>query len=164
MKVFKFGGASIKDADAVRNMCSIVEHYSNEKLIIVVSAMGKTTNALEAIIELRKQNKDYKKAINELKEFHLSIINSLFNENGKEIAAEVSDILNSVADYLDQVESFEGRINESYDWVVSNGEIISSRIIHSFLEKSMPIKWINAREAVKTDASFREAKVVCRRI
>ena len=159
MKVFKFGGASIKDADAVRNMCNIVEHYSKDKLLIVVSAMGKTTNALENIIQLKKDDGDFRKAVQDLNNFHQDIIKELFGNNEVSISTEVSSIFDTLNDYLDAQESFEGHINESYDWVVSNGEIVSSKIIHAYLNDRLSIDWLNARKVIKTDNSFREAKI-----
>jgi len=159
MKVFKFGGASIKDADAVRNMCNIVEHYSNDKLLIVVSAMGKSTNALEKILELCRNKENFEGAIDSLNTFHQDIIKDLFGNKNQDISTEVSAIFKELSNYLNAIDSLEGRINESYDWVVSTGEIVSSKIIQQYLEERFPIVWLNARSVLKTDNSFREAKV-----
>ncbi len=159
MKVFKFGGASVKDADAVRNVASIVDRYT-DKLGIVVSAMGKTTNALEQIVMRlwERDEKGFNELIEERRTFHLSIMEDLFNENNPEIFA----VINHEFDAL--IEKYEERIPENfdfeYDQIVSLGEVISTKIVVAYLaEQGKRVQWSDARELIRTDRKYREAEV-----
>lgn len=159
MKVFKFGGASVKDADAVRNVASIVDRYT-DKLGIVVSAMGKTTNALEQIVMRlwERDEKGFNELIEERRTFHLSIMEDLFNENNPEIFA----VINHEFDAL--IEKYEERIPENfdfeYDQIVSLGEVISTKIVVAYLaEQGKGVQWSDARELIRTDRKYREAEV-----
>ena len=161
MKVFKFGGASVNSADAVRNMAQIVKnHLESESLVVVVSAMGKTTNLLEKLVpgngvpascrqELRQQLEDY----------HRTIASALMPDN-KEIQDKISDLLTSL-DHLcatlpDDVEHY----NYNYDQVVSHGELLSTTIIADYLN-ILGIKtiWADARQLIKTNDHYREGRV-----
>ena len=161
MKVFKFGGASVNSADAVRNMAQIVQkHLEPEPLVVVVSAMGKTTNLLEKLVlgngapascrqELRQQLEDY----------HRTIASALMPDN-KEIQDKISDLLTSL-DHLcatlpDDVEHY----NYNYDQVVSHGELLSTTIIADYLN-ILGIKtiWADARQLIKTNDHYREGRV-----
>ena len=159
MKVFKFGGASVKDADAVRNMASIVNRY-DDKLGVVVSAMGKTTNAMECIVqELWKRNEDaFRKLVEERRVFHLSILDELFTDQSNSIYNEI----NSEFDAL--LEKFYHRVPENfafeYDQIVSLGEVISTKIIVAYLQEiGSKAKWCDARELIRTNNAYREAEV-----
>jgi aspartate kinase len=85
LKIFKFGGASVKNADAVRNVASILKRYENEKLIVVISAMGKTTNSLELIHQARFHKQNYKSELQKLKTYHFEIANELFGESSEHL-------------------------------------------------------------------------------
>lgn len=159
MKVFKFGGASVKDADAVRNVASIVDRYS-DKLGVVVSAMGKTTNAMENIVESlwNRNEEEFDRLVEERRSFHLNILADLFN-NGSEV---IFDEVNKEFDQLK--EKYSERVPENfsyeYDQIVSLGEVISTRIIVAYLNKNGgSAKWTDARELIRTDRKYREADV-----
>ena len=153
MKVFKFGGASIKNADAVKNMTKIVQSYSNENLLVVVSAMGKTTNALEDI--LAKHIESGSVDLNPLKNYHLEICNELF-ENNHGIFKMVADLF----DLLDSTLKLNYSYDKLYDQVISFGEILSSTIICEYLnEIGSSIKLIDSRQYIRTDDNYRNGHV-----
>ncbi|UII32984.1 aspartate kinase [Fulvivirga ulvae] len=155
MKVFKFGGASVKNADAIRNMCDIISSYSNEKLVVVISAMGKTTNALEAVIAAKLNNRNFEEEIELIYHYHHNICSELFDTNDL-IFTEISEIFNDLRHEL--VQNYE--YNQLYDQIVSKGEIISTRIIAAYLnKKDCNAEWLDAREYVRTDNSFREGRI-----
>lgn len=155
MKVFKFGGASVKDAPAVRNMTAIVKSFSSEHLLVVVSAMGKTTNALERIIQLYKMKSDYGAEVNALKMFHQAIVNDLFSNAGP-VQEALDEITEEIFMHLEQ----PGDEDRQYDQIVSLGEVLSSVIVHRyFLQEGLACHWADARNLVRTDTTFREGKV-----
>ena len=158
MKVFKFGGASIKSAHAVENMGNIISRYIDEKIVVVVSAMGKTTNALEVLVEKKTRKDDYIHNLENIYQYHLGIIHELFPDHNHPVYSFLKDTLEHVKKILDSDQ--HGNYNLLYDQVVSNGEIISSTIISHYLrEKNVPVHWLDAREYIKTDSTFREGKV-----
>jgi aspartate kinase len=159
MRVFKFGGASVKDANSVRNVASILERFKNEKLIVIISAMGKTTNALEEILETYwKGNANCNQLIDQLEQFHEEILGDLFASNGIEIKSDLASIFKTLATKTASKPS--DNYNFEYDQIVSLGEVISTRIVHAFLNKSgIESKWLDAREVVSTNDKWREAKI-----
>lgn len=160
MKVFKFGGASVKDADAVRNVASILSLYTGEKLGIVISAMGKTTNAMESIVDsLWKRDKEgFEIKVEERRSFHSDIIDELFNGNGKEINLEVNQIFDQLLTGYDQ--SLPDNYDYEYDQIVSLGEVVSTKIIAAYLKlEGLKAEWTDARKLVRTDNKYREASV-----
>lgn len=155
MKVFKFGGASIKSADAIRNMCEIIGKYSDEKLLVVVSAMGKTTNALENILAAKKSKGSAEEEIQDLLKYHTDICNELFNKSHS-IFSIVGTIFDDLTNELHQSYHY----NQLYDQVVSKGEILSSNIITAWLQEcGTQAQWIDAREYIRTDNNFRGGRV-----
>ena len=98
MKVFKFGGASVKDAESVKNVAKVLETQGFEKCLLVVSAMGKTTNALEKVMEYYFKKEDFQNEIEKIKQSHLEITKGLFEEN--------HSIFNEVALFFDDLEAF----------------------------------------------------------
>lgn len=160
MKVFKFGGASVKDASAVRNVSHILSLFPNEQLIVVVSAMGKSTNALEKVVDaLWEQDAiKYNGLIDELHHFHLDIISELFSEPHFKIKHElellVENLKNRFAQPLSDNYHFE------YDQIVSLGEVISTMIIAAFLtEEGHSAGWVDCRKLIRTNHAFREGEV-----
>ncbi|MDN5203366.1 aspartate kinase [Fulvivirgaceae bacterium BMA10] len=159
MQVFKFGGASIKNASAVRNMAELVRKHSNDRLLVVVSAMGKTTNSLEEVYSLSLKNRDFDQNILDLKHYHLSIL------DGLPLSAN-DDILNEVENIFDQIRkdlSHGSNIIDSrelYDKIVSKGEMLSSKIVHAYLrDTGLDCHWIDASNFISTDKTFKEAKI-----
>lgn len=157
MKVFKFGGASVRNADAVRNVAKILELYSGEKLMVVISAMGKMTNLLEEIHTARFHKMDYSTPLNKLIEFHQTISDDLFEKNqpAREILTQRISELKSVLK-----STCSDQYDLEYDKVVSYGEIISTAIVCEYLQSiGVLAKWVDAREMIKTDNSHRNARV-----
>ena len=160
MRVFKFGGASVKNASAVENVGKILNQFANEELIVVVSAMGKTTNALEAIMEAyAKGEKDKcQELIQTLYVFHETIINALFGERNTEILAEVSALIDTLKKRCDN--TFDGNYHYQYDQIISFGEVLSTKIISAYLNQNgFKCAWLDARELVRTDDRWREGRV-----
>ncbi|RAV99106.1 aspartate kinase [Pseudochryseolinea flava] len=154
MKVFKFGGASLKNAKGVRNVTAIIQSYK-APLLVVVSAMGKTTNALEQIIQLSFYNKDATAEVNALLRYHHDILKELFPSD-HEAFSSVEKIFVELGHALQKDTDFD----EYYDEMVAKGELISSVIVHHFLQaQNIPSHWLDARTCIATDDSFREGKV-----
>jgi aspartate kinase len=155
MKVFKFGGASIKNGKAIKNMAAIVKQFTSEPLLIVVSAMGKTTNALEQLVDKAQKNLDYKSSLDEVKSYHIEIIQQLEIVDSSFIE-EVETRFNVIEKASTQV----GDYDQVYDQVVSQGEILSSMIVSAFLGKNgLPCEWLDARNYIHTNETYREGKV-----
>jgi len=155
MKVFKFGGASVKDPNAIRNMASIIKANGNANLLIVISAMGKTTNALERIIALQRQGNQIEKELSDLRNYHFNILQELFQKNHS-IFSLIEDQFEKVRQEAKKTDGYD----QVYDQVVSLGEVISTLIISNYLEdEGLPVQWIDARKMIRTDSNFREGKV-----
>ena len=157
MKIFKFGGASVKDAESVKNVAKVLNSQGFEKCLLVVSAMGKTTNALEKVVEYYFKKEDYQNEVEKIKQSHLEITKGLFAENHK--------IFGEVALFFDDLEAFLRRnkspnYNFVYDQVVSCGEMISSKILSEYLNDiNFSNAWLDARDYIKTDDTYREGVV-----
>lgn len=159
MKVFKFGGASVKDAAAIINLAKIMEHFKDEPIVIVVSAMGKTTNALEEIFAAAYKQLPYATLLQNLLTYHNSIINGLFlQEEIKNLLSQIEDLYNSITIELKKPE--ERNYNMAYDQIISKGEIASSLIVNAYLNKfGKKSNWIDARKFIRTDSTFREGEI-----
>jgi len=133
IKVFKFGGASVKDADAIRNVANILKEYKKGRLLIVISAMGKTTNALEKVVHAFFDEKENAKEIlKEIQEKHIEVSRELFGENS-DFEKEVSKIIAPVNRLLEK--GSQKGYDFVYDQIVSLGELLSTKIISTFLSK-----------------------------
>lgn len=157
MKVFKFGGASVKDAKSVKNVALVLESQGFEHCILIVSAMGKTTNALEKVVALYFQKGNYKQEIDIIKQNHIDIAKGIF--------CDQHFVFQEIALFFDDLEAFLRR-NKSpnysfvYDQVVSSGELISSKILSEYLnEKGFTNQWLDVRDFIKTDDTYQEAEV-----
>jgi len=158
MRVFKFGGASVNDAAGIKNLVDIVVKFLDQPLIVVVSAMGKTTNKLEQMCIYSFKNKKVDvSGLTELKNEHLAIIDELFLEGGlisNRIEEEFANLEISFLKYADQPFDFY------YDQTVSYGEVISTLIVAAYLnDKGIPTEWISAPEIIKTGPVNREGTV-----
>tara|TARA_B100001250_G_scaffold63947_1_gene50398 strand:+ start:2476 stop:3729 length:1254 start_codon:yes stop_codon:yes gene_type:complete len=156
--VFKFGGASIRDVENIINVGDILNLYANNKLIIVFSAMGKVTNMLENIVEAYFQkNTDPNIELQKVKDFHVNILNDLFDKQHS-VFNDVNNLFVEIEWVLEE-ESHQSYAY-TYDQIVSVGELLSTKIMSAYLQKIGFINiWIDARDLIKTNNSYRRAKV-----
>jgi len=159
MKIFKFGGASVKDANGVRNILQVLKHEGFENTLIVVSAMGKMTNAFEKIINSYcKKASDLQQNVEFVRTFHLEIAENLFEDKNHAIFTEVELLFGQLSGFL--IENTSADYNFIYDQIVGYGEILSTKIIATYLnEHNIKNNWIDVREYIKTDANYRDAHV-----
>ena len=159
MRIFKFGGASVKDADGIHNMYRVLEQTGHENTLIVVSAMGKTTNALEKLIEVYfEDSQKTELQLNEVIDYHLGIMNEIFDHPKHEVYGEVKGRFDYLRTFLKNNKS--PHYSFVYDQVVSTGELVSTTIITHYLNsKGISTDWLDARECIQTDASYRDANV-----
>lgn len=161
MKVFKFGGASVKDAKAVKNVAEILKLFPKENILVVVSAMGKITNALERLTDAifyPAKNEDASKILAEIKKYHFDIIEELFPSKQHPIYNEISNTFVEL-DWAVEDTPTEN-YNYEYDKIVSMGEIVSTKIVNAYLvEAGMNSKWKDVRDFIQTDNTYREGKV-----
>lgn len=159
MKIFKFGGASVKDAQGIKNVQSVLEKVGHEDTLLVISAMGKTTNALEIVIKnYFDKSPELHSSLQDVKKYHNQILMDLFDD-------EDHDVFYTVNSHFADLEYFI-RSNKSpnynfvYDQVVSYGEIISTTIVsHYFNHTGLKNNWIDVRNFIKTDNNYRDAIV-----
>ena len=159
MKVFKFGGASVKDAAGVKNILRVLRHIGFKDTLIVVSAMGKTTNALERVVHSFFENKEqFPQDLQKVREDHHLIIEELFESESAVISQKVNALFDGVLTFLDTTNVEEYSL--VYDQVVSVGELVSTTIISHYMNnEGMENHWLDARECIKTDAYFRDANL-----
>ena len=159
MQVFKFGGASVVNAEAVKNLVAIIQQAEKENLLIVVSAMGKITNKLELLSNayiFGQENAH--ELLEEIKAYHFNILNDLFSNH-------VHPVFNDIANTFVEIEwLLEEEASDApdyiYDQIVSIGEVLSTKIVAAYLnECSLPAIWADARNFIKTDNTYREGKV-----
>lgn len=159
MRVFKFGGASIKNAEAVKNVLQLLQHTGYEDTFIVVSAMGKTTNALEQVVaEYFEAPQQLPACISSITAFHFDIVDALFASNKKAVKETLLDLIEDLKTFLQRNKS----PNRSfvYDQVVSYGELLSSTIMHQYLlQCGMAVSWLDARRCIKTDNYYRGVRL-----
>jgi len=155
MKVFKFGGASLKTPERIRHVASIVRSHASAELLVVVSAMGKTTDLLETLVDAQRTPQRQADALQSLTSYHYDIIDALFKDTSL-VRAAVDALLTEIKDTL--ASNAEGDL--LYDQVVSKGELISSAIVHHyFISEDIKSHWLDARTCIHTDSTFREGKV-----
>ena len=163
MRVFKFGGASVKDAGSVRNIPEILEKYRDEQLVIIISAMAKTTNALELLAKAAfEKSPDVDEQYHQLYEYHLGIARALFPDGSHEVFTHINEIFNGLKSWLIKAAVGDSEISFDlfYDQVVPAGELLSTRIVSAFLnDAGFPNKWMDARELIITDSIYRAAHV-----
>ena len=159
MKVFKFGGASIKDPKAVRNLGNIILQYQNEPLLVVVSAMGKNTNMLEEVLRLKIAQEEHQDEFRNFIDYHYHISTELFKQEDHPVFLQLEKLEDQLKSIL-ALDFSIGSYNQHYDQVVSFGELFSSYIVFHYLnEIGMPCQWVDARDYIQTDQRYREGKV-----
>ena len=159
MKIYKFGGASVKDSDGVKNLVKILNYLGQQQTLIVISAMGKTTNSLELLVKNYFDNKDdLQYSLNEVFNFHNKILDDLFKEDNHQIFSDVKEVFENLRGFLKRNKSPD--YSFVYDQVVSFGEILSTKIINSYLNYSnIRCNWVDARVLIKTDSKYRDANL-----
>lgn len=159
MRVFKFGGASVKDADGVRNVYDVLQKVGYHDVLIVVSAMGKTTNALEVVIkDYFEKSKSLQASVQEVKKYHNQIILDLFDDENHPVFANVAKLFGELDYFLSHNKS--PNYSFVYDEIVPFGELLSSCILsHYFTSKSVQNNWVDVRNYIKTDSNYRDAGV-----
>jgi aspartate kinase len=159
MKTFKFGGASVKDAAAVRNVANILKFFPEESIIVVISAMGKVTNALERLTDafyFKKENAE--EVLQEIKKYHFGIIEELFPNKNHPVYNEINNTFVELDWAIEEEPSPD--YNYDYDKIVSMGEIISTKIVSAYLsEAGIFNKWMDVRGLIQTDNTYREGNV-----
>ncbi|MDG1571204.1 aspartate kinase [Robiginitalea sp. M366] len=159
MRVFKFGGASVKDAEGVRNVLQVLRETGTEQTFLVVSAMGKTTNAMEAVVRAYFEDKEaLSGALAQVEEFHTRILGDLFPAATHPVYTRVRDLFAEVRGFLAWNKS--PKYSFVYDQVVGYGELLSTAIVSAYLKaEGLSNTWLDIREYIKTDANYRDGNV-----
>ncbi len=160
VKVFKFGGASVKDPSAIQNVASILSQYPKDKLLVIVSAMGKTTNKLEEVVSAYQRGDEhiFMRLVHELEDFHFQILQSLFSDRHFKIYGIIEDIFDQLK--LRFKKPFSENFSFEYDQIVSLGEVLSTHVINAyFVERGFSSVWLDARSLVRTDNNYQEGNV-----
>ncbi len=159
MKILKFGGASVKDAEGVKNLEKVLKITGTSDVLIIVSAMGKTTNALEKVIDHYYHSKHkLQSSIQAVKKYHNAILLDLFENESEPVFEFVSRLFQELTDFFDRNKSPD--YNFVYDQTVGYGELVSTTIISHYLNhKGIKNTWLDVRELIKTNTNYRNAKV-----
>ena len=159
MQIFKFGGASVKDAEGVRNLGKVLQTTGHKDTLLVVSAMGKTTRALEAVVKhFFEAPEVVQSSIQEIKKYHNEILLSLFNDEKHPVFAKVDGFFTELLSFLNCTKS--PHHDFVYDQVVCFGELISTTIVHFYLQETgIATTWLDVRNYIKTDTAYRDAKI-----
>ncbi|VTQ02347.1 aspartate kinase [Sphingobacterium daejeonense] len=159
MQVFKFGGASVKSAENIKNVVSIVEKHRDSSLLIVVSAIGKTTDKLVRITEsYLKQDGECFALLDQLKQEHFNILNELFPAPTHPVYDDIANTFVEIEWILE--EEPQDDYDYLYDQIVSVGELLSTKIVAAYSSyQGVPTQWVDARDFILTDNTYREGKV-----
>ena len=159
MKIFKFGGASVKDAESIKNVAAILKKEGFKNTLVVLSAMGKMTNAFEKIVNAYIQKTaNLETEINTVKNYHTNIVRRLFDREKHPISTEIAHIFQQLHHFL-STNTIENH-NFIYDQIVGYGEFLSTKIVSAYLnENDITTQWIDVRGYIKTDDSYRDACV-----
>src|SRR5688572_1257731 len=160
MKVFKFGGASVNSVERIKTVGKILQHYSGEKLVVVISAMGKTTNALEKVVQafFEERKEDALQLFEQVKQQHLTTANYLLVTHALACELQLKDFFTEVEWMLHDKPVRE--YDYYYDQVVCVGELLSTAIVSHYLnETGISNKWLDVRDIIRTDDNFRDATI-----
>lgn len=160
MKIFKFGGASVKDAEGVKNVKKVLEFTAEKDLVVVVSAMGKMTNALEEVVKHYFDNNtaEIEASISEVYNYHLQIMKELFPNASHAIYRKTSKWFEGMRSFIENNKSKNHAF--VYDQIVSYGELVSTTIVSEYLnENGLKNEWLDVRQCIKTDNYYRDARV-----
>ena len=158
MKIFKFGGASIKNAEGVKNLAKVVQQQGSENTLVVISAMGKMTNAFEEVIDAYFYKSDtLQKKRTQVESYHKNMMDDLFDKEN-EIYMQVETLFEELDWFLNRNTS--QRYNYVYDQIICFGELLSTRIVSAYLKMvQLENNWLDVRNYIKTDSNYRDAKV-----
>ena len=159
MRIFKFGGASVKDAKGIKNMVNVLKEVGHKDALLVISAMGKTTNAMEKVVDYYFTNKnELDNAIQVVVDSHKAIINELFEVKNHDIHNTVNRLIEEFRGFL--IWNKSPKYAFVYDQVVGYGELLSTSIVSAYLnEIGLENQWLDVRNLIKTDANNRDAQV-----
>ena len=159
MRIFKFGGASVKDAAGINNVYDLLKIVGYEDVLLVVSAMGKTTNALEIVVQnYFDKSSELQSSIQEVKKYHIQILLDLFEDENHEVFTALNNHFTDLDYFLNRNKS--PNYNFVYDQIVSYGELISTTILAHFMNyKGIKTNWIDVRNFIKTNDTYRDAEV-----
>jgi aspartate kinase len=160
MKVFKFGGASINSVERIQNVGAILRSYEGGQLLVIISAMGKTTNALEKVVDafFEGRKEDAIHLFQQVKDSHLNMLKYLVTINWQEAENRLKDFFTEI-EWLLHDKPVRG-YDYYYDQIVCCGELLSTSMVSSYLnENNVPNKWVDVRDIVRTDNNFRDANV-----
>jgi aspartate kinase len=159
MQVFKFGGASVKDADSVVNVGNILHVNAKQPTVVVVSAMGKTTNKLEEVVKAYFfKTPDLNEKFEDVKNYHFEILNKLIPNTADPVYNDLENVFVEMLWAIEEEPSFS--FNHHYDQIVSLGEVLSTKIVSAYLNSiNISNEWIDARGIIQTDNTYREGKV-----
>ena len=159
MKVFKFGGASVKDASGIKNLVSVLQQVGYDNTLIVISAMGKTTNALEVVISNYFNDKSQlQSALQEVIKYHNQILLDIFESDQHPVFIQVKTLFEELNLFLKTNKSPD--YNFVYDQVIGFGELVSTTIVSAYLDAvGISNNWLDVRQLIKTDDYYRRANV-----
>ena len=159
MRIFKFGGASVKDADGIKNVFSVLQIVGYQDVLLVVSAMGKTTNALETVVSAYfDKSNGLQAAVQEVKKYHNQILLDLFEDEKIAVFNDVNALFIELEYFLSHNKS--PNYNFVYDQIVSFGELLSTTILAFYMNfMKIETNWVDVRLFIKTDSTYRDAEV-----
>ncbi len=159
MRIFKFGGASVKDAAGIKNVYDVLQKAGHDDVLLVVSAMGKTTNALEVVVkDYFEKSASLQSSIQDVKKYHNQILLDLFEDDKNSVFKAVSDLFGELEHFLSHNKS--PNYNFVYDQIVSFGELLSTTILCHYMNfRDLKATWLDVRNYIKTDATYRDAEV-----
>ena len=157
MQVFKFGGASVESAKGVQNVCQIIAQHLDKPLVVIVSAMGKTTNALEDLLTANREKRDTMPIYSQIRDYHFQIVDELFPDKSHKIYSELESVFFAM---MNSYKLSEEDYDYQYDQMVGLGEMLSSKILSYYLQQcEIPNQWVDVKTCIATDSTFREGKV-----
>ncbi len=159
MKVFKFGGASIKDAKGVKNVVQVLQKVGFSDVLLVISAMGKMTNAFEKLVDSYYYKKETLPFLmDEIRAYHYEIAKDLFEDKDHQVFFEIEELFSEMTSFM--IKNRSKNYDYVYDQMVCIAEFISTKIVSSYFNKvGIENTWINVKEFIKTNNDFRDAKV-----
>ena len=160
MKIFKFGGASVTDAQGVQNVAKIINAYGEGNVLVVISAMGKTTNALEQVVHHCFHNTGQANdALKTVFEYHNSILDGLFGEDNLVGVGDIKNLYLELECFVDNP-NFQEDYDFLYDQIIGYGELMATKIVSNYLlSQKIPNQWVDARNFIQTDSRHRDARV-----